>query len=173
MFEHKLLKTIKDTALQSHRILQVCAPTWCCQLSQIIWETPVLACIASVLFGFRAKKDRGKGFSALAGREMKQTPKNEGGWGGGEGTFPSFMHHPLLTLSLSPFLLSFPTLCSKTARKRLLRRLLKFLACISCSPDWSMKSPGQLPKFTFSCRLKFFNCEILNTLHVSYELCYC
>ena len=26
MFEHKLLKTIKDTALQSHRILQVCAP---------------------------------------------------------------------------------------------------------------------------------------------------
>ena len=35
-------------------------------------------------FGFRAKKDRGTGFSVLAAREMKREPKNErGGMGRG------------------------------------------------------------------------------------------
>ena len=57
--------------------------------------------------------------------------------------------------------------------KLLLRRLLQFLDSISCSPDQSMKSPGQSPKFTFSCRLELFNHEILNALHVSYDLFYC
>ena len=36
-------------------------------------------------FGFGEKKERGRGFSVLAAREMKQDPKNESGGGGREG----------------------------------------------------------------------------------------
>ena len=36
--------------------------------------TSGLPCVATFPFGFVAKKDRGKGFSALTAREMKREP---------------------------------------------------------------------------------------------------
>ena len=76
-----------------------------------------IACVASVSVWFRSKKrprigtTRGTRFSALAAREMKRAPKNERG-GGEERKFRSFLPHPLPTLLLAPFWLSFPVLCS-------------------------------------------------------------
>ena len=45
-------------------------------------------------FGFRAKKDRGTGFSVLAAREMKQEPKNKSG-GRGRGRKETLADKPL------------------------------------------------------------------------------
>ena len=58
------------------------------------------ASLRSKRFRFRAKKDRGTGFSVLAAREMKQEPKNEsGGRGRGRGRKET----PLPALLLTPF----------------------------------------------------------------------
>ena len=44
-----------------------------------------IACVASVSVWFWSKRDRGRGFSVLIAREMKQEPKNERGGRGREG----------------------------------------------------------------------------------------
>ena len=54
---------------------------------------PDLACVASVLSGFGAEKDRGRGSSVFAAREVKRKAKNErGGRGRGRNRplFPLF-----------------------------------------------------------------------------------
>ena len=54
---------------------------------------PDLACVASVLSGFGGKKDRGRGSSVFAAREVKRKAKNErGGRGRGRNRplFPLF-----------------------------------------------------------------------------------
>ena len=55
-------------------------------------------------FGFKAKKDRGIGFSVLAAREIEQEPKNERGKGEErKQRFFTFLPHPLPVLLLAPF----------------------------------------------------------------------
>ena len=159
MFECNLLKTIKDTALQSQHILQVYAPTRCCQLSRIIWETPVLACKASVSVWFRSKERPRNGILSF-GLVRNETSTKKGVRGRGRKV--SFLYSPP-----PPHSFAFAIL-TRVPRSLLLNRTEmlatqatpQFLDCISCSPDQSMKSPGQSPKFTFSCRLELFNREI-------------
>ena len=93
MFECNLLKTIKDTALQSNHILQVCAPTRCCQLSRIIWETPVLACKASVSVWFRSKERPRNGILGFC-RARNETSTNKWKRVRSRGRKVSFLYSP-------------------------------------------------------------------------------
>ena len=109
MFECNLLKTIKDTALQSNYILQVCAPTRCCQLSRIIWETPVLACKASVSVWFWSKERPRNGILGFC-RARNETSTNKWKRVRSRGRKVSFLYSPppphsfaFAILTLKPF----------------------------------------------------------------------